>query len=106
MRLPFSRPEPLPVLALYQRFWHDEASRLDRYHTAALMRHDNQWVVLCVTNEFRGEWEVTLHGHLEDARAAMVKWVGKAREVEEGRVPGSVWNKIDSYRRTGDIGDR
>lgn len=100
MKLTFSKPEPPPpVLALYQRFWQDEG----RYRTAALMRQDDQWVVLGVDNEFRGAWEATFHHRLEDARAAIVEWVGKAREVDQGKVPGSVWDKIDRYRRGDDL---
>jgi len=97
MRLIFSKPEPPPVLALYQRFCDDQ------YLTAALLRQDGHWVVLGVDGEFRGAWEVTYHESLEDARDAIVAWVGKAREVRSGAVPGSVMEKIDQLRMGGEL---
>ncbi len=105
MRLTFSKPEPPPVLALYQRFWHDTSSGrpVDCCLTAALVRQNDQWVVLGVDNEFRGSWEVTFHDRLEGARAAIVEWVGEAREVDQHKVPASAWDKIDRLRRGGDL---
>lgn len=85
------------MLALYQQFWQEEG----RYRTAALFRHDDQWIVLVVEFGFGGvrAEEVSCHGGLEDARKTIVRWVGKAREVNAGKVPGSVMDQIDGYRR-------
>ncbi len=97
----FFKPEqPPPVLAFYQRFWHDSSGgrTVDQYLTAALLRQDHQWMVLAVDGDFRGAWEVTFHHRLEDARDAIVAWVGKAREVSPSKVPGSVLDKIDRLR--------
>lgn len=71
--------------------------------TAALLRQEDQWVVLAVDGDFRGAWEVTFHDGLEEARDAIVAWVGKAREVGSTAVPGSVMEKIDRLRLGGDL---
>jgi hypothetical protein len=92
------RREPPPFLALYQHF--DGGKR---YRTAALLREDECWLAVCLDNEFRGGYEVTLHERLEDARAAIVAWVGEPREVTAEQVPGSVWRRLDHWRRTGDL---
>lgn len=100
MKLRREKPEPLRTLALYQRHWHDDG---EHYRTSALLRHDGQWVVVSLDGEFRGEWQVTLHDRLEDARAAIIDWVGEPREVDASLVPGRIWERLNQWRDTGDL---
>jgi hypothetical protein len=100
MRIGRSKSGLLPVLALYQVYWTDTA---DHYLTAALMRQAEEWLVVGLDGEFRGEWEITLHDRLEDARAAIVAWVGEAREVDASSVPAHIWERINQLRLTGSL---
>jgi hypothetical protein len=91
------------ILALYQRFWREGSSQ--HYVTAALLRQDKEWVVVAMDGEFRGAVEVSLHATLEDARDAIIRWVGEPREVtgSAGLIAPSVWAKLRYIALTGDI---
>jgi hypothetical protein len=99
MRLRRTKFELLPVLAWYQR-----QSGRDRYRTAALLRQDDEWLVVGLVSEFRGEFKITTHHRLEDARAAIVRWVGGGEyEVTADLVPGQIWEQINQLRLTGKL---
>lgn len=99
LRRPKPKPELLPVLALYQREW-----GRDRYKTAALLRQENEWLVVGLDGDFRGEWKITTHELLEDARTAIVRWVGGGEyEVSSHEVPGQIWERINQLRLTGSL---
>jgi hypothetical protein len=89
------------ILALYQRFWHEDSEQ--RYLTAALLRQDDEWVVCAVDGEFRGDWSVSVHGTLEEAREAILEWVREPREItsEWGLMSSTVWARLRQVILTG-----
>ena len=57
------------------------------YLTAALMRDDEQRVVITLTSEFRGDTTITRHDRLDDARREIIRW--QAKLARSRTSPGS-----------------
>lgn len=90
------------IIALYQRFWHEEGQQ--EYLTAVIVKDSEGFKVIAVDGEFRGAYSITGHETLEEAREAVIAWVGEPREVgvRSGLVPQTIWLKLRTIILTGD----